>query len=201
MARHRRPKTRSQLMASVRQRDTAPELALRRALWAAGCRYRKQAALPGRPDIAFPGARLAVFVDGCYWHGCPRHYSSPATNRPFWTAKLSANDQRDRRKDTDLAALGWRSLHVWECRVKGELAEVVREILGALGKQDPAVVVGEGPASYGGLAWFACACGSEDVQVWAVSGPGSLNVRAKLRPEQASLRCRSCARRWTAPVG
>ncbi len=194
----RRPKTRSQLMASVRQRDTKPELRLREALWATGCRYRKQAALPGRPDLAFLGARLAVFVDGCYWHGCPRHYSSPATNRPFWIHKLRANDERDQRKDAELAALGWRTLHVWECEVKGDLEAVVERVRVALGRAEPCVVA-EPSAPYQ-APWFACACGGEDAQVWAVTGPGSLHPRARRRPQGASLRCRSCGARWDAVV-
>ncbi len=199
MARRRQPKTRSELMASVRQRDTAPELALRKALWAVGCRYRKQAALPGRPDIAFPGARVAVFVDGCYWHGCPRHYSSPASNRPFWVEKLRANDARDQRKDAELEALRWRTLHVWECDIKTELDAVVARIQRALGRAP--LVAGGAPVSYGEPPWFGCACGSLDAQVSAVSGPGSLNVRAKRRPVSASLRCRACGARWEAQVG
>jgi len=200
MARRRQPKTRSQLMASVRQRDTKPELELRRALWASGCRYRKQAALPGRPDLAFPGARLAVFVDGCYWHGCPRHYSSPATNRPFWDAKLRANDERDQRKDTELTALGWRCLHVWECDVKGQRDVVVDRVRRALGKAAAPSTTAESSPPYDASPWFVCRCGSTDAQVFAVSGPGSLNVRAKKRPDRASLRCRSCGERWEAAL-
>ena len=200
MARRSRPKTRSEMMAGIRQRDTKPELLLRRALWAAGCRYRKQAALPGRPDIAFLGARLAVFVDGCYWHGCPRHYSSPATNRPFWVAKLRANDERDQRKDAELAAMGWRVMHVWECEVKSQLEAVVARVRVALGRSEPALLA-EPPAPYGAPAWYLCACGAVDVQVQAVTGPGSLNLRAKRRPAGASLRCRHCGARFDAQVG
>jgi DNA mismatch endonuclease (patch repair protein) len=199
MARRSRPKTRSELMAGVRQRDTRPELLLRRALWAAGCRYRKQAALPGRPDLAFPGARLVVFVDGCYWHGCPRHYSSPATNRPFWIHKLRGNDERDQRKDAELVALGWRVLHLWECEIKGGIEVVVARVRRALGHTEPAVVA-EPESPYGEPPWYACACGSTDQQVFAVSGPGSLNPRARNRPAEASLRCRRCGARFDARV-
>ncbi len=191
--------TRSQQMARVRQRDTKPELMLRRALWAAGCRYRKQAKLPGRPDIAFPGARVAVFVDGCYWHGCPRHYSSPATNRPFWVEKLRGNTERDGRKDRELEALGWRVLRIWECEVKGDLEAVVARVRAALGKLPSAVA--ELPPPYGAPPWFACDCGSVDVVVLAVSGPGSLNVRAKKRPVEATLRCRACEAAYLREVG
>jgi DNA mismatch endonuclease (patch repair protein) len=200
MARRRQPKTRSQLMASVRQRDTKPEQRLREALWAAGCRYRKQARLPGRPDLAFPGACLAVFVDGCYWHGCPRHYSSPTTNRAFWIEKLRANDERDQRKDAELAALGWRVLHVWECEIKTEIEAVVARVQRALGRRGEPPVLADGEPAWP-RTWFSCACGSADVQVFAVTGPGSLNVRATRRPESASLRCRTCGIRFDAAVG
>ncbi len=198
MTRRRAPMTRSQQMARVRQRDTKPELQLRKALWAAGCRYRKQAALPGRPDIAFIGARLAVFVDGCFWHGCPRHYSSSATNRPFWIEKLRGNTERDHRQDAELRALGWRVIRVWECEVKQDLARAVSWVLEALGKTP--TTVSEPPVPYGPPLWFTCSCGSTDVVVQSVTGPGSLNIRAKRRPEGATLRCRHCDTRYERPV-
>jgi DNA mismatch endonuclease (patch repair protein) len=101
-------------MARVRSRNTAPEELLRRALWALGLRYRLRPDLPGTPDLAFPGVRLAVFVDGCFWHGCPSHYTAPVKNGAFWQAKLDRNMARDRRVDEELAARGWRSLRLWE---------------------------------------------------------------------------------------
>jgi DNA mismatch endonuclease, patch repair protein len=195
----RKPMTRSQQMARVRQRDTKPELMLRKALWAAGRRYRKQAALPGRPDLAFPGARLVVFVDGCYWHGCPRHYSSPATNRPFWVEKLRGNTARDLRKDTELEAQGWRVLHIWECEVKGDLDATVARVHTALGIGP--LTVAEPARAHGEPPWFTCACGCQDVVVLAVSGPGSLNIRARKRPASATLRCRRCQARYEREVG
>ncbi|MEJ7628416.1 MAG: DNA mismatch endonuclease Vsr [Nocardioidaceae bacterium] len=101
-------------MSRMPRRDTKPELELRRELHRRGLRFRVQAALPGRPDIAFTRARLAVFVDGCFWHACPQHGTVPKNNREWWTAKLGANVARDRAKDEQLAALGWQVLHVWE---------------------------------------------------------------------------------------
>jgi DNA mismatch endonuclease (patch repair protein) len=112
--------TRSERMRRVRQSNTAPELALRRALHAQGLRYRlhpKQ--LPGRPDIVFPAARVALFVHGCFWHG---HVCSagraPASNVDFWGPKLAANRERDARKEQQLRELGWTVLVVWECELK-----------------------------------------------------------------------------------
>lgn len=104
----------SRRMARMPRRDTKPELALRRELHQRGLRFRVHAGLPGRPDIAFTRARLAVFVDGCFWHRCGEHGTIPTNNRDWWTAKLDANVARDRAKDEQLAALGWRSEHIWE---------------------------------------------------------------------------------------
>src|SRR5262245_14142890 len=83
----RQPLTKSEQMARVRARDTDIELVLRRALWRRGARYRLHPPLPGTPDLAFRGARLAIFVDACFWHGCARHYTAPRTNAAYWEEK------------------------------------------------------------------------------------------------------------------
>ncbi len=105
-------------MARVRGRDTKPELALRRALWAAGVRgwrcHRRD--LPGRPDVAFGRAKLAVFVDGAWWHGHPDYYT-PGKSGEFWDSKITRNVERDRRADEELAALGWRVMRMWDFEV------------------------------------------------------------------------------------
>lgn len=95
--------------------STKPELALRRELHRRGLRYRvNHPGLPGRPDIALTRAKIAVFVDGCFWHRCPQHGTMPRNNRDWWQAKLDRNVARDRAKDTALADLGWTAMHVWE---------------------------------------------------------------------------------------
>lgn len=95
--------------------STKPEVALRRELHRRGMRFRiNHPGLPGRPDVAFTRVRLAVFVDGCFWHRCPEHGTLPRNNREWWRAKLDRNVARDRAKDTALAELGWAVLHVWE---------------------------------------------------------------------------------------
>lgn len=105
----------SSQMSRMPRRDTKPELQIRRLLHARGLRYRvDDKRLPGRPDIVFAGARLAVFVDGCFWHACPEHGVLPKNNREWWRVKLAANVERDRRKDENLWTLGWSVLHVWE---------------------------------------------------------------------------------------
>lgn len=94
---------------------TTPEVALRRELHRRGLRFRvDECRLPGRPDLAFTRAKVAVFVDGCFWHRCAEHGTLPRHNRDWWRAKLDRNVARDRRKDAALDGLGWTVLHVWE---------------------------------------------------------------------------------------
>jgi DNA mismatch endonuclease (patch repair protein) len=110
---------RSRNMAAVKRSNTKPEIALRHALHAVGLRYRKDYPLRLgckliRPDIAFTRSRVAVFVDGCFWHRCPQHGEVPATNVGFWSAKLEANAARDRQQDRLLAEAGWLVVRIWE---------------------------------------------------------------------------------------
>ena len=107
--------TRSEQMARISGRNTRPEVLLRRLLWRAGMRYRLFGTTHvGRPDIVFRSKRVAVFVDGCQWHGCPQHYVRPRSNCDFWMAKLAANVARDRRQTIELERSGWRVVRVWE---------------------------------------------------------------------------------------
>ncbi len=123
-----RPLTKSEQMARVRGADTGPEMALRRALWRAGLRYRVHPRIPGRPDLAFVGRKIAVFVDGCFWHGCPEHYKASATNAAFWSEKIARNQRRDREVETALMKLGWTVMRYWEHEVEGDLASVAERI-------------------------------------------------------------------------
>jgi DNA mismatch endonuclease (patch repair protein) len=105
----------SRQMSRMPRTSTGPELALRRALHGAGLRFRVGGAgLPGRPDIVFTRVRIAVFVDGCFWHRCPLHATAPRNNAGWWATKLDRNVARDREKDELLAGLGWSVVHVWE---------------------------------------------------------------------------------------
>src|SRR4051794_23694621 len=106
-------------MRGNRRRDTAPEVALRSALHARGWRFRVDLPLRtrearSRPDIVFTRRGVAVFVDGCFWHGCPEHGVKPKANAAFWREKIHANRARDRRNDSDLRAAGWTVVRVWE---------------------------------------------------------------------------------------
>src|SRR5262245_63488601 len=103
-------------MQHQRQRDTAPELAVRSLLHRTGFRFRVDYPLPGlrrRADIAFPSRRVAVFVDGCFWHGCPEHGTWPKSNAAWWREKIEANRQRDRDTDDRLVRIDWASVRIW----------------------------------------------------------------------------------------
>lgn len=105
-------------MSRQKRRDTAPEIALRRELHRRGMRFRVDASIQGLPrrraDIVFTRAKLAVFVDGCFWHSCPEHATMPATRQDWWQAKLRHNVERDRDTDRVLGELGWSVLRFWE---------------------------------------------------------------------------------------
>jgi len=105
-------------MSSTGRRDTAPEIALRRELHARGLRFRvDRAVLPDRRrrvDIVFGPARVAAMIDGCFWHGCPEHGTSPKANAWFWRDKIATNQRRDRDTDLRLADAGWTVVRVWE---------------------------------------------------------------------------------------
>lgn len=113
------PGMRSQLMSRIQGRNTKPELALRRLAWSMGLRYRLHRRVEGtRPDMVFPGPRVAVFVDGCFWHCCPLHGVMPKSNPSFWETKLRRNVERDREADARLEAAGWRIIRLWEHEVE-----------------------------------------------------------------------------------
>ncbi len=117
----------------MRSGDTKPELILRSAVWRRGLRYRLRVrGLPGRPDLDFKGARVAVFVDGCFWHGCPLHYVAPRSSSLFWSRKLRENVNRDRRQTAELEGHEWQVLRSWEHEVYEDLERVVARIVEAV---------------------------------------------------------------------
>ena len=116
-------------MRAVRRRDTGPELAVRRLLYANGWRYRIHGKkLPGTPDITFPGKRKAIFVHGCFWHGhdC-RKARLPKTRTAFWSEKIDNNKARDERAEAALRSLGWLVIVIWQCELK-DGGEVLRKL-------------------------------------------------------------------------
>ena len=125
--------TRSEVMSRIRGRDTGPELAIRKRLYAARVRYRVDYRCHGiRADIALPGIRLAVFIDGCFWHGCPLHATKPRNNATFWRKKLAGNAARDRRQTAALVRAGWTVLRFWEHAVETDPEQVVRKIMSSI---------------------------------------------------------------------
>lgn len=118
-------------MSRIRSRDTAPEKLLRQTLWRKGARYRLYYGLPGAPDIAFPRHRLAIFIDGCFWHECPEHGKNPRTNTGYWTQKLASNKLRDANVNERLTMLGWKVMRFWEHEVKRNPERVAQIILDA----------------------------------------------------------------------
>jgi DNA mismatch endonuclease, patch repair protein len=126
------------VMQGNRRRDTVPELAVRRALHTRGLRYRVDYPLPfdrrRKADIVFTKRKIAVFIDGCYWHACPLHYSEPLTNASYWSAKIAGNVSRDRDTDTRLAALGWTVLRYWEHEDHEAIVRQVTEVVMAPGR-------------------------------------------------------------------
>ena len=114
-------------MLGNRSRDTGPELLVRRALHARGLRFRvdlrPEAALRTRADVVFTRRRVAVYIDGCFWHGCPLHGTSPKANADYWTPKLARNVERDRESTAALEALGWVVLRFWSHEPVDEVVE------------------------------------------------------------------------------
>lgn len=113
------PLTRSEIMKRVKQKNSGAEVSLRSALHAEGLRFRLHRRIERiAVDIVFPGAKVAVLVDGCFWHGCPAHATYPKTNTSYWLPKLEENKERDCRQTTCLEQAGWTVIRVWEhdCR-------------------------------------------------------------------------------------
>lgn len=124
------PEKRSEIMRAVKGRDTKPEVALRKALFALGLRYRLIVKdLPGKPDLVFPRYKTVIFVHGCFWHGhdCKRGARIPKTNTTYWVEKIARNKARDQNNAAELKKLGWRVITVWECELK-ELGPVAARV-------------------------------------------------------------------------
>jgi len=142
MSKPRSPEMVSDIMRRVRSRDTGPEVSLRKGLWRKGLRYRLYAKdLPGRPDVVFPRERVAVFVDGDFWHGRQwkerglpslAHQFRETPTAEYWVRKIERNVERDARVNDDLAERGWRVIRFWEKDVKKDVGACVEAVLKAL---------------------------------------------------------------------
>ncbi len=105
---------RSDIMRRVKGKNTKPELAVRSALHKRGLRYRLDRRLPGKPDIVFVKSRVVVFLDSCFWHGCPRHLRMPKSNQEYWRAKIGRNVERDAEINAEYTRSEWKQLRFWE---------------------------------------------------------------------------------------
>ena len=106
--------TRSYIMSQIRGKNTKPEILLRKALFAKGLRYKTHYELKGTPDIVFPKQKVAIFVDGCFWHVCPKHFKRPKTNLAYWIPHLKRNVKYAKEVNKELKSKGWRVLRLWE---------------------------------------------------------------------------------------
>ena len=129
-------------MAQVRQTGTDAELALRREMYRNGLRYRVDYEVLKKPrrvaDVAFPGRKIAVFVDGCFWHGCPEHATWPKRNADFWRQKIEANRRRDAETNARLQANGWTALRFWSHESPVEAAQTVARVVAKADAKHPA---------------------------------------------------------------
>jgi DNA mismatch endonuclease, patch repair protein len=136
MADNLTPEQRRRCMSAVKGSRTKPEQAFRKAAWATGLRYRIKSRLPGKPDLVFVKKKTVVFIDGCFWHGCPKHATRPATNVEFWRIKLEHNKKRDAAVNRQLARLQWTVLRFWQHEIKEDIEECLRILHKALKKSD-----------------------------------------------------------------
>ena len=120
---------RSACMSKIRGRNTKPEIKLRKALWHIGFRYGLKSKLIGKPDIKLTRYKVAVFVDGCYWHGCPEHGRIPQSNVEYWESKLARNKERDIEVTKALSDKGWNVVRFWEHEIKNDLPKVVHRVV------------------------------------------------------------------------
>jgi DNA mismatch endonuclease (patch repair protein) len=120
-------------MSRARRRDTEPEVLVRQEAHRRGLRYRVDAVLPGmsrrRADMVFVGSKVAVFVDGCFWHSCPEHATIPRANNEWWVAKLRKNAERDRETNDHLVAIGWVPLRFWEHQSAIDIVDVIEKVV------------------------------------------------------------------------
>lgn len=123
------PQQRSYNMSRIKSRETGPEIRLRKLLFAKGIRgYRTNYGIPGRPDIVFTRLKIAVFIDGCFWHKCPKCFKKPATRSKFWMDKINSNVKRDREVNEILKKAGWKVIRLWEHEINETPAKAVDKI-------------------------------------------------------------------------
>ena len=120
---------RREIMQSVRSKDSKIEIAFRKVLWQAGYRYRKNVNdYFGKPDIVLKKYRTVIFIDSCFWHGCPKHLRVPKSNVDYWSNKIKKNKQRDEAINREYKNSGWQVVRIWEHDIKTSLEETMRKL-------------------------------------------------------------------------
>ena len=128
-------KTRSLIMARIKQRDSQLELEFRRKLWHAGIRYRKHVRVFGTPDLMLRKLKILIFIDSCFWHGCSFHCRMPKSNIAFWETKINRNRARDKKVSRYYRRRGYIVLRFWEHKIQADLAGCVSQILHVVGER------------------------------------------------------------------
>jgi len=126
-------KKRSEIMSTVRSKDSKIEVDFRKAIWKAGFRYRKNPTKYfGKPDIVLPKHKTVIFIDSCFWHGCKKHCRIPAVRRNYWMQKISKNVARDKEVVRHYKKQGWKIFRIWEHEIKGDIKTALRKITSLL---------------------------------------------------------------------
>lgn len=124
------PEQRRLNMSRIRGRNTKPEVKFRKLLFNSGFRgYRIHYDLPGKPDIVFTRKKIAIFIDGCFWHKCPICFQEPETRKEFWMKKIQSNIDRDKKVNRQLKKEGWKIIRIWEHEIRKEPEKTVRKII------------------------------------------------------------------------
>jgi DNA mismatch endonuclease, patch repair protein len=127
------PEQRKLNMSHIRGKNTVPEIKLRKLLYASGIRgYRIHYNLPGKPDIVFTKKKIAIFIDGCFWHKCPVDFQEPETRKEFWMKKIQTNIDRDKKVNEQLKNDGWTVIRIWEHEIRKEPEKAVKKIIALL---------------------------------------------------------------------
>jgi len=126
-------KKRSEIMSTVRSKNSKIEVDFRKAIWKAGFRYRKNPTKYfGKPDIVLPKHKTVIFIDSCFWHGCKKHCRIPAVRRNYWMQKISKNVARDKEVVRHYKKQGWKIFRIWEHEIKGDIKTALRKITSLL---------------------------------------------------------------------
>ncbi len=122
-------KKRSEIMGTVRSKDTKMEIAFRKAIWRKGFRYSKNSSKYfGKPDIVLKKYKTVIFLDSCFWHGCKKHCRIPIARKKYWTEKIERNKQRDKEVNSYYKKVGWKIIRVWEHDIKRNLEKIIKSI-------------------------------------------------------------------------